>query len=244
MRVDRELQFYLGMADHVAPLRRAGLQLTYPEVSDTSKAIGVEQTFDIALADNLVTERVDVVTNDVRLEHAERILVISGPNQGGKTTLARTFGQLAHLAALGCPVPGTERAAVPAGPDLHPLRAGRGHRDPGEQTRGGARPHARHVRLATGRSLIVLNEIFNSTTVQDAAELSSRVLQRWPISTRCACASRSSTNFPCSRQVVSMVSTSTRTTRQCAPTAGAQAADGRAYAMAIARKYGLTYDTL
>jgi DNA mismatch repair protein MutS len=106
-RADQELQFYLAYADYIRPLRAAGLPFCYPEVSADSKEVLAADTFDVALARKLIAGGKRVVTNDFRLADPERIFVVTGPNQGGKTTFARTFGQLHHLASVGCPVPGS-----------------------------------------------------------------------------------------------------------------------------------------
>jgi len=135
-RFDREVQFYLAYLELIGPLKAVGLPFCYPLVSARAKDIAAEETFDLALAAKLVPGGGTVVGNDFYLEGPERIFVVTGPNNGGKTT---SPGRSASSTFSCRPWPARsrqERTAVPARPYLHALRAGGGHRDAPRQVRG------------------------------------------------------------------------------------------------------------
>jgi DNA mismatch repair protein MutS len=242
----RELQFYLAYLDYVRPIRATGLSFCYPQVSAGSKDVHAAGTFDLALARKLVAAGAPVVTNDFRLEGRERIAVVTGPNQGGKTTFARTFGQLHHLAAVGCPVPGSAaRLFLFDRLFTHfereeDLAAMRGKLEDDLVRIGEI------LRSATGDSIVILNETFASTTTRDARFLGTKLLTKVTrLDALCVYVTFVDELASLGEQVVSMMSTvvadnpAERTYKVVR-----KPADGLAFALAIAEKYGLSYERL
>jgi len=240
-RFDREVQFYLAVLEHMEQLKP--LPFCYPEVTARSKETYAREAFDLALAYRLRGDKGRVVTNDFHLTDPERILVISGANQGGKTTFARMFGQLHYLASLGCPVPARD-ARVFLFDELftHFEKQERVESLSGKLEDELLRMH-RILERVTSNSILVMNESFGATTLSDALFLSKeifkQIIQRGMI---CVYVTFLDELASLDRSTVSMVSTVDPTD----PTIRTfkvirQPADGLAYALAIAQKYRLSY---
>ncbi|MCL6596562.1 MAG: DNA mismatch repair protein MutS [Firmicutes bacterium] len=246
-RFEREIQFYLGYLDMIDPLRRAGLPFCYPELTDRWSGTFVRSSFDLALAIQLTAQGGGIpVTNDWRLDGAEHIVVVTGPNSGGKTTFARALGQAHHLARLGCPIPGEQaRLRLVDTVFTHFER-----REDALSAVGKLEDDLIRIRdilvRASERSLIVANEMLASTTLRDAAALGRRILERIrALGALCVWVTFIDELAAADGNVVSMVAAvqdddpTVRTYRIVR-----RPPMGRAYALSVARRHGLTYESV
>lgn len=245
-RFDTELAFYLAVNRHFVDLEQSGLPVCLPQLSETEKPPNISAGYDLALAARLQDAGHNMVPNDVPQDLGAHIIVVTGPNQGGKTTFARMIGQTHFLAALGAPVPARKATLfVPDRIFTHFERREDAAQQQGRLLEAVTRIHD-ILRASTDKSLIVMNEVFNSTSLADAVLLSGAVLKKIKAKQAiCVWVTFLDELANSGPAVASMVA-------QLEPGEGDarsfrvahQPADGRAHAMAIAAKYGLTYEAI
>jgi DNA mismatch repair protein MutS len=241
---DREIHFYISYIEHIKKFKQNNLKFCYPYIVNKTKEICSYEGFDLALAQKLTRENLQIICNDFFLKDKERIIVVTGPNQGGKTTFARTFGQLHYLASLGCPVPGCKAQLYLA--DIIFTQFEKVEKV--ENLRGKLEDDLKRIhsamRNATSQSIIVMNEIFNSTALRDMTFLSTKILEKiTELDAICVWVTFVDELASFNEKTVSMTSmivpenSALRTFRIIR-----RPADGLAYAMAVAEKYRLRYE--
>ena len=173
-----EVEFYISYIEYIFRIDSSNLLFCYPRMSTQSKNIEVLDGFDISLAYSFSFDKKPVVTNSYDLKSNERIMVISGANQGGKSTFARAFGQMSYLSKLGLLVP-ARRAKLFLFDNIFT------HFEKKEDIRTlHSKLEEDLVRVhdifdkASTKSLIILNEIFSSTSLQDAIFLSKKIMEK------------------------------------------------------------------
>ncbi|NUS42338.1 MAG: DNA mismatch repair protein MutS [Mycobacteriaceae bacterium] len=256
---ERETRFYLSYLGFMRRFEPLGVTFCLPELGagHDEPGIRVDAAADLGLALHLLADRTRagdagadsstrLVCNDFELVGNERILVVTGPNQSGKTAFARTLGQLGWFAAFGVPVPARRaRLVLPDRVFTHFER-----RESLATLHGRLDEELVRVReilaAATARSVIVMNESFSSTSSGDAvalgAEIMARIVESGAVAVYVTSLDELSRANAAAVSMVGEVDDADPTRRTFR--FHRRAADGVAYAQALASRYGLTYDAM
>jgi hypothetical protein len=179
-----EIIFYVQAVELARKLGSLGLPFCLPEIrSRDERRCEIEDNHNIQLALHLSSQESgrslagQVITNEVILGPRGRIVILTGPNQGGKTTYMQAVGQAQVMAQAGLFVPGWRACISPADgiythyPAEERLELGTGRF--GDE--------ARRVRAifeqVTRRSLVLLNESLSTTNMGESLYLAQDVVR-------------------------------------------------------------------
>ena len=127
----------------------------------------------------LRTEGKAIVPVSLELAGADRQLIISGPNTGGKTVTLKTAGLLAMMGQAGVPAPADELVT----PGFDAFLADIGDAQSIEQDLSTFSAHVTNLNriagLATARSLVLLDELGSSTDPEEGAALAVAIAEHF-----------------------------------------------------------------
>jgi DNA mismatch repair ATPase MutS len=180
------LVFYLGAIRFIRRLDDLGLPMCRPQIApDEERRCEVSDSYNVHLAlrhskaDNAAVQ--GIVMNDLQIGPEGRILILTGPNGGGKTTYLQGAGLVHLLAQIGCHVPGRQAAISP----LDQLFTHFPLEEKPEADTGRFGEEA--IRLGkifeqvTRHSLVLMNESLSSTSFSESLYLAQdliRILRR------------------------------------------------------------------
>lgn len=178
VRFFEEVPFYLSFLRFERFMAGAGAKFCIPS-EDETRRIEASELYDLALYIASVDRHKEVITNDFYYDDNELFFVLTGPNQGGKTTFARSLGQLVFFGKMGLKVPAKEA-------NIHFFSQIVTHFSVEESIETGrGKLMEELVRLspmmknAGENSFVIINELFTTAANYDACIMGKRVLSHF-----------------------------------------------------------------
>ena len=184
IQIREDINFYLAAVRLARRLREEGLPICQPEICPAAERVyEIDGSYNLNLARQfMVTESGEnvlssIVQNDVRLNKNGGIQILTGPNQGGKTTYTQMVGINQVLAQAGLFVPGTAARISPVDNIYthYPLE------EELELATGRFGDEAQRLSdifsVATKQSLLLFNETLSSTSPRESIHLAQNIVR-------------------------------------------------------------------
>lgn len=247
-RLIPELVYYIRFAEFIENAKSKGMKFCKPSVLSSSSKISMKASgfYNIRLAASLDSFD-QIVTNDLSFDESRRIMLLTGANRGGKTTLTQAVGLLFALAQGGLYVPCDSFEYKPVDMIFTHFPA-----DEDKTTDLGrlGEECVRYKELfdeATSDSLILLNESFSTTSFEEGFYIASDAVKAL-----CHKNIRTIYNTHMHKLASDLLGFDNKVSSIVMESEGGNRSfkvsemppEGSSYASDIARKYGVTYEML
>lgn len=182
--LEYQLEFYMGAADLIGLCKSAGMGMCRPKLLDAGeRRADVRGLYDLIyfsecrLYNIRNADKKQVVANDISFDDSARFFLLTGANNGGKTTFLRAFGICQTLAQLGIYVPAESC-------EISPVDFIYTQFPKEEQTGINASRFTTEIKqfkeisdTITPYSLLLLNESIQSTTPSECVDIASELVR-------------------------------------------------------------------
>lgn len=168
-----EISFYMGVVQFMRRMDELYVTLKMPEPKPVgSKDVSFDQLYELSMA---VYSQKKPVGNSITLEN-NRLTIITGANQGGKSTFLRSYGIAQVLMQCGMPVPAS-RFSAPLYMQIftHFTRNEDEHLNNGRLSEELQRM-SNMISKTVPNSLFLLNESFASTTEKEGSKIAEGII--------------------------------------------------------------------
>jgi len=175
LQLEKEVQFYLVYYAFQKEWEAQGAIFSTPVLVEEGLVEGKE-VYDLALTCVNYPAEKEVVSNDFTYGEGEQFFIVNGPNQGGKTTFARSLGQLIYFTKMGLDV-NAKRAKIPYFDRLvthfsveESMESGQG------KLMEELRRLAPIMNKGCEKSFVIINELFTTAAHYDGCIMGAKVL--------------------------------------------------------------------
>ncbi len=127
----------------------------------------------------LIDEKIKLTKNNFELSEKENILLLSGPNAGGKTVFLKCVGLACHMARCGLPVCARESSIVPF---FQTIKVLIGDHQSVEESLSTFAAHLKTLdtcsNLKGSKNLVLIDEICGSTEAEEGSALSRAFIEK------------------------------------------------------------------
>jgi len=170
------MDFFLGSTRYTEKIKSSGIPLIYPSFTK-EEGVSIKDLYNPCLFLQRGMKKKNIVSNDVESSSEQNIMVITGPNNTGKTVYVKSIGLAYALAQNGFPI--TARGAQLS--ELDGIYTHFVH--PEDITLGEGSYLDELIRVkdlfqnATPRSLIIVDEPIRGSSPEDAKEMTLRFIK-------------------------------------------------------------------